>query len=392
MKNTFKIFTLLIIIFVVQSCKEEPRMDYIESDGGAPAQVSNVIVENTPGGATLKYKLNKDVNLAYVKAVYEITPGVLKESKSSIYSDTLRLEGFGTTEEQEVKIFSVGRNEKVSDPVLVKVKPLKPPVSIAFEDLSIETAFGGVRVRIKNELKAPLAIVIDADTAGKGVLRPLQTFYTAVDSGVFTVRGLSSKAMKFSVYLRDRWGNKSLAVVRDLTPLFEKFVPKPFATYELPTDQPALSGSYALSNMWDGVASASIYASRNNTPMPQWFTVDLKVPVVLSRMKAHQRVQNFTYNYSCVKAFELWGSNNPSRDGSWEGWTKIGAFNSFKPSGTPVGTLTAEDIAYGYTNGEDFEMPFTPPAYRYIRFKTTETWAVGANQVTISELSFWGEF
>lgn len=392
MKNIVRLIIIGMLFLSIQSCKEEPRIDFIDTNGGAPAQVTNIVVENTPGGAVLKYKLGKDVNLAYVKAVYEITPGVTKESKSSIYSDTLRLEGFGNTEEREVKVFSVGRNEKVSEPVLVKVKPLEPPVSLAYDDLSIETAFGGVRVRIKNKLKANLAIVIDADTSGKGVLRPLQTFYTAVDSGAFTVRGLSSKEMKFSVYLRDRWGNKSLAVVKDLTPLFEKFVPKPFATYELPTDQPALSGSYALSNMWDGVASAAIYASKNSTSMPQWFTIDLKMPVVLSRMKAHQRVQNFTYNYSCVKAFELWGSNQPARDGSWDGWQLIGTFKSFKPSGTAVGTLTAEDIAYGYTNGEDFEMQDTPPAFRYLRFKTTETWQLGANQVTISELSFWGEF
>src|SRR5690606_39691889 len=72
---------LLIINFAVQSCKEEPRMDYIGSNGGAPAQVSNVVVENTPGGAILKYKLNKDVNLSYVKAVYEVTPGRSEERR-----------------------------------------------------------------------------------------------------------------------------------------------------------------------------------------------------------------------------------------------------------------------------------------------------------------------
>lgn len=392
MKNILYKALCLVCVLFVYSCKENTRIDFIDTNGDPPAQVSNIVIENTPGGAILKYNLQSDANLLYVKAVYEIKPGVFKESKASVFSDTLRLEGFGDTEEREVKLYSVGRNAKVSEPTIIKVKPLSPPVSLAFEDLSIETAFGGVKVRIKNKLKADLAIVIDADTSGVGVLRPLQTFYTAVDSGAFTVRGLASKEMKFSVYLRDRWGNKSLAVVKDLTPLFEKFVPKPFDTYELPTDQPALSGTYALRNMWDGVASGAIYASRNNTPMPQWFTIDLKIPVVLSRMKSHQRVQNFTYNYSCVKAFELWGSNSPSSDGSWDSWTLIGSFNSFKPSGTPVGTLTAEDIAYGYTNGEDFEMPDTPPAFRYLRFKTTETWALGANQVTISELTFWGEF
>lgn len=392
MRKILNTILALIVVFYVQSCKEVDRIDFVDTNGGPPSTVTDVIVENTPGGATLKYKLVNDINLAYVKAVYEIQPGVLKESKSSVYADTLQLEGFGDTQEREVKIYSVGKNEKISEPIIVKVRPLLPPVALAYEDLSIEEAFGGVKVRVKNSLRANLAIVIDADTVGNGVMRPLQTFYTAVEEGAFTVRGLSSKAMKFSVYLRDRWGNKSLAVVEDLTPLFEMFVPKPFATFQLPTDQPALSGTYTLTHMWDGVASGNIYASRNNTPIPQWFTVDLKQPVVLSRMKMHQRIQNFTYNYSCVKSFELWGSNSPNIDGSWESWSYIGSFNSFKPSGLPVGQLTVEDIAYGYTNGEDFEMPDTPPAYRYLRFKTTETWGIGANQVTISELSFWGKF
>ncbi|ACU06290.1 DUF5000 domain-containing lipoprotein [Pedobacter heparinus] len=389
MKRLIYIVLALLAVVIVQSCKEQSRLDHIDTSEAAPGQVTNIKVENTPGGAMLTYKLNADISLSYVKAVYEIQPGVFKESKSSIYTDTLRLEGFGDTKEHEVKVYSIGKNEKISEPVTVKIQPLTPPVELAYGDLSIEPGFGGVKVRIKNTLKANLAIVIDADTAGAGVLRPLQTFYTAAAAGSYSIRGLSSKQMKFSVYLRDRWGNKSLAIVKDLTPLFEQRVPKPFGTYILPTDQAALSSAYALSFMWDGVASTNIYASGNNTPIPQWFSIDLKVPVVLSRMKEHQRTDPYTYTGACVKSFELYGSNAPALDGSWASWTLIGKFDSYKPSGA-VG-VTKEDIAYGYTNGEDFEMPDTPPAYRYLRFKTLETWG-GTGQVTISELTFWGKF
>ena len=387
-KLTYIVFVALAGI-IVQSCKEEARLDHIDANGAAPKQVSNVKVENTPGGATLTYKLNDDLNLSYVKAVYEIQPGVIKESKSSIYTDTLRLEGFGDTQEHEVKLYSIGKNEKESEPLIVKVQPLTPPVNLAYNDLSIEPGFGGVKIRIKNALLANLAIVLDADTTGNGALRPLQTFYTNAASGSYSVRGLSAKQMKFSVYLRDRWGNKSLAIVKDLTPLFEQRVPKPYGTYILPTDQAALSSAYALTYLWDGLVNTNIYASGNNTPIPQWFTIDLKMPVVLSRMKEHQRTDPYTYTGACVKAFELYGANTPATDGSWTGWTLIGKFDSYKPSGA-VG-VTKEDIAYGYTNGEDFEMPDTPPAYRYLRFKTIETWG-GTGQVTISELTFWGKF
>lgn len=385
-KITYMIFALLAAI-TTQSCKEEPRLDHIDGGIPAPQQVTDFRAENTPGGANIIYKLNSDPNLAYLKAVYEIQPGVLKETKASIYTDTLKLEGFGETKEYDVKIYSVGKNDKESGPVVIKIKPLTPPVLLAYNDLSIEPAFGGVKVRIKNELLANLAIVLDADTSGAGVLRPLQTFYTKSAAGTYSVRGLTATPKKFSVYLRDRWGNKSLAIVKDITPLFEQRVPKPFANYLLPTDQAAL-GTNVLANVWDGLVNLNIYASGNNTPLPQWFTIDLKVPVVLSRMKEHQRTPPYTYTGAAVKSFELWGSNAPASDGSWASWTLIGKFDSFKPSGS-VG-VTKEDEAYGFTNGEDFEMPDIPPAYRYLRFKTLETWG-GTGQVTISEITFWGK-
>ncbi len=387
MKKILYITFTLLTTMCAYSCKEDLRLDHSNPAADAPQQVTDFKSENTPGGANITYKLPSDNNLAYVKAVYEIQPGIFKESKSSIYTDTLKLEGFGEIKEYDVKIISVGRNAKESTPAIVKVKPLAPPVALAFGDLIIEPGFGGVKVKLKNDLQASLAIVIDADTTGNGLLRPLQTFYTKSAASSFSVRGLSATQKRFSVYLRDRWGNKSLAIVKNLTPLFEQRVPKPFAMYALPTDQAALSTN-VLTNMWDGLVNTGIYASANNSPIPQWFTIDLKVPVVLSRMKAHQRTPPYTYTGANVKVFELYGSNSPALDGSWASWTLIGKFDSFKPSGS-VG-VTTEDNAYGFTNGEDFDMPDIPPAYRYLRFKTLETWG-GTGQVTIAEITFWGK-
>nr|WP_121270320.1 DUF5000 domain-containing lipoprotein [Pedobacter schmidteae] len=387
MKKILYIAFTLLTTLSLHGCKEDPRLDHTNPDAPAPQRVTDFKHENTPGGANITYKLNTDLNLAYVKAIYEIQPGVFKESKSSIYTDTLKLEGFGEVKEYDVKIISVGRNAKESEPVIVKINPLAPPVALAFNDLTMEAGFGGVKIKLKNDLQANLAIVIDADTTGNGLLRPLQTFYTKSAAGSFSVRGLSATQKKFSVYLRDRWGNKSLAIVKDLTPLFEQRVPKPFGMYALPTDQAALSTN-VLANIWDGLVNTSIYASANNSPIPQWFTIDLKVPVVLSRMKAHQRTSPYTYTGANVKVFELYGSNAPALDGSWASWTLIGKFDSFKPSGP--GVLTTEDHNYAFINGEDFEMPEIPPAYRYLRFKTLETWG-GTGQVTIAEVTFWGK-
>ncbi|HWW40209.1 DUF5000 domain-containing lipoprotein [Pedobacter sp.] len=383
--------TGIAILILLQQCKRDDRLDHIDPNAPAPAQVSSVKSQSTAGGAILTYKIPSDPNLSYVKAVYEIQPGVFREGKSSFYTDTLKLEGFGDTREYNVKLYSVGKNEKASEPLDVKITPLTPPVLVAFDDLSIEAGFGGVKIRFKNKLEANMAIVLEADTVGNGVLLPIQTFYTKTPAGIFSARGLSSTEKKFSVYLRDRWNNKSPALVKSLVPLFEQKVPKPFTAVKLPTDEyEPVEGQYPMERMWDGLVDQGIFASRHGTVLPQWFTVDLGRKVIFSRMKMHQRAPDYTYTGSNVKAFEIYGSNNPNSDGSFGNWKLLGSFKSYKPSGLPMGKVTAEDINYGFTQGEDFEFEDMTEAYRFIRFKTLETYG-GGGQITISELSFWGK-
>ena len=69
-------------------------------------------------------------------------------------------------------------------------------------------------------MKADLAIVLMADTAGSGYFTELQTYYTKSPVGSFSFRGMNPIQKKFKVYLRDRWNNKSDAIIADLTPVF----------------------------------------------------------------------------------------------------------------------------------------------------------------------------
>jgi len=396
MKQLIYIITLCLVVILWQRCKEAGRLDHVDNSIPAPQQISDVKVVNTPGGAILTYKLPNDENISYVKAIYEIKPGSISESKASVYSDTLSVNGFGDTKTYTVKLYSVGKNEKVSEPLSVQINPLTPPVITAFNDLTVTAGFGGVKIRFKNELLANLAIVLMADTAGKGYYNELQTYYTKARNGYFSYRGMAPVKKTFKVYLRDRWNNKSDTLTAELVPLFEELVPKPFLSVNLPgdTNTPVATG-YNVENMWNGLLGTPIFASPWTSRMPQWFTFDLKKKVVLSRMKEHQRATNFTYTGSNVKSFELWGSLNPDADGGWNNWSLLGKFNSYKPSGLPMGTMTAEDYAYGYTNGEDFEFdsdafPAAKQEVRYLRFKTTATYGGGV-QITICEITFWGQ-
>jgi hypothetical protein len=100
----------------------------------------------------------------------------------------------------------------------------------------------------------------------------------------------------------------------------------------------------------------------------------------------HQRNQPYSFTGGNVKSFEIYGSNNPDADGGWANWQLLGAFQSYVPNGTP----TAEDYQFVSVDGQDFDMPEVMPACRYIRFKTTGTYG-GGPQVTISEITFWGQ-
>lgn len=389
-------FLAVLLAAFGQSCKEESRIDYIDDSLPAPAQVSNVEIVETPGGAIVTYDLPDDPNLTYVKAMYDIRPGVTREAKASLYTDTLKLVGYGDTEEHQVNIVTVGKNEKESEPISRSFTPLTPPIKTTYEALQVDATFGGIQVRFENEAKADLSIVLMADTANTGIPETIYTFYTAAPEGVFSVRGFDTLETKFQAFVRDRWNNKSDTLTRSLKPIFEQEIPKStWAAVHLPTDTWEPAGDYHLHYLWnnrlDGGYPGVIFASTNKSVLPQWFTVDLGVSAVISRLVIHQSEPgSHFYKGSAPKRWEIYGSNNPDPDGGWANWHLMGSFESFKPSGLPMGQENEEDRNYGWINGEDCTFAEKNPPYRYLRFKTLETYG-SSGQVVIAEMEVWGQ-
>ena len=345
----------------------------------------------------MKYKLPNDKNLMSVRAVYEIRPGVQRETESSMYKDSLVLEGFGDTRVYDVLLYSVGENEKTSEPLTVQVNPTTAPVHLATKQLS--EVFGGVSIRITNPAKTNLAVVLMGDTAQLGYQSILQTYYTAREKMTFSFRGLDTIPGKYSVYLRDRWNNLSDTITDTLTPWYEEFIPKNTWTEEhLPTDSwEPLSGLeiYRLKNAWNGVFTVTdnMFASRI-LPLPIWVTWDLGKTVVISRLAIWHRF-SFEWWHANPKKFELYGSMKPNPDGSWdESWIPLGKFEPERPSGST--TITPDDIDYARQGIElDLEIndfskdPFVP--VRYIRFKCIETYSSAySDALFLNQISFWG--
>lgn len=398
LKRCLWTFAIFLMVFPQSNCKKEGRVIYNDANAPAPAQISDIKIVAAPGGAVVTYAIPTDPNFYYAKAVYEIQPNVFREAKSSLYNDTLVLEGFGDTLVHDVKIYSVGKNEKQSEPILSKIQPLTPPVQSVFKTINIVPTFGGIQVSFKNPSMAKIAIEIMKDTTSANTWTTLETLHTAADSGQFSIRGMDSINQKFAVFIRDRWNNKSDTLLKSLQPIFEEAIPKnTWKPIVLPSDQTELAGSeqYRMENLWDGKVEWNVqdqpYASANSSTLPQWISIDLGVKAVFSRLAYHQAGtgNGHFYNGSAPKVVEIWGSNDPDRDGSWASWDSLGTFHSFKPSGLPKGQQSDEDYQYAVIQGEDFEFDHLLPPYRYIRWKTIETYG-SSGQVVMMELDLYG--
>ena len=165
----------------------------------------------------------------------------------------------------------------------------------------------------------------------------------------------------------------------------------------LPTDtyEAHASASYTLERLWDDVwGTSEAFHTKPNTGIPQWFTFDMGQTARLSRFKFHHRYASSSgtaadgaYSAGDPQILEVYGSNNPASDGSWDSWTLLGQFESVKPSGDAK--WTSEDIQFAVFDGEDFEFEDIG-VYRYLRFKILKNWG-GVTYIYIAELTFWGE-
>lgn len=398
MKNYMRYFLLLTVVLIgmIRCTDDVSRGIPTLKDDTSPSPVTGVQVEAIPGGAILSYTLPKSENLLYVMAEYTIGDRLF-EKKSSFYSNNLIVEGFPDTKQYDLKLYSVSRSGTKSTPVNIKINPLTPPVEAVFNSVVLEQTFGGVKVKFENESESELKLVV-LTTDSLGDLYPADVYYTKRKAGSYSVRGFAPVMRKFGFYALDRWNNYSDTVFVDLEPWFEEQLDKfKFKPVYLPTDtyEAHASASYTLERLWDDVWGAyAVFHTKPNTGIPQWFTFDMGQSARLSRFKFYHRYASKSgaasdgqYSAGDPQIMEVYGSNNPASDGSWDSWTLLGKFESVKPSGDPK--WTSEDIQYACFDGEDFEFEDVD-VYRYLRFKILKNWG-GVSYIYIGELTFWGE-
>ncbi|WP_158563289.1 DUF5000 domain-containing lipoprotein [Chitinophaga silvatica] len=378
---------ILILLLIIVSCKRETPRPMI-LDKTPPGALSNVKVTNLNGAARISYSLPGDTDLLYVKALYQTTKGEKRETKVSRYTSNLLVEGFGDTSTYKVSLYVVDKSENVSPVVEVTVHPLEPIIWIVRRTISVVPDFGGVNVKFTNSGENDLALVVLANDS-LGQFSPVTTQYTNLKEGDFSTRNMKDVETQFGVYVRDRWGNISDTLLIKLTPYFEELLDRrKMKGVVLPTDAELGYGG-DIAGLFDGSTSNGFYHSGDAAKMPQWFTYDMGVTAKLSRLVWFMR-PGFYYTLHNPKKVQIWGSNKPNPNGSFDdSWVLLAETTQTKPSGLPEGQLSQADIDAAEA-GWTVTFPLNTPKVRYIRFKTFSNWSNGT-YVNFYEIMMWGD-
>lgn len=164
-----------------------------------------------------------------------------------------------------------------------------------------------------------------------------------------------------------------------------------FSAFPLPSDAALYSSKYVMTNLWDDNPD-TFYETKKGSGSPHWFTLDMGVTASLDHYILWQRKPTrLFYANSSPRKWEIWGSNDPNPNGDWDStWTLLGNFESVKPSGEPLGTNTAADIAQAQA-GDTFAFPAPTEPVRYLRIKILQTWDPGgSDHAFIAEMTFYG--
>ena len=396
MKKLMKgIIMLFSSVLLFTSCEEENMLKPLESNTTPPGKVSNVTIVNKKGSAVLTYSLPIDKDLSYVKAEYILPNGSTRTIKASYYTNQLIVDGFSEPGAYKVKLYAVNRSEAISEPLEVTVNPEESPIWDIFRTLEVKPSFGGLQLKALNPDRANIAILImEKNEYGEWVADP-NSVYTSTDNILATLRGMDTMVRDFAFVIRDRWLNYTDTLYSPIKPLYETAIAKSgYKGFRLPGDAPNHT-STAHSGMWDGdiMNWPRIYMTQAAISGHHYTTIDLGVLAKLSRIVIWGYPEYYngrTYYYKGnLKEFEVWGSDDPPADGSWNNWHLLGSYVAKKPSGLPFGQQSDEDYQTA-VNGFNWEFDIEAPKARYIRIKSTKNWD-GSSYMAIGEIQAYGD-
>lgn len=390
-------FTILLLFFAV-SCEED------NLDTTPPSTVSNVNVEALNGGAKITYNLPGDDDILYVRAEYTNSLGEEVFKSSSRYVNSVEIDGFNDTQTRTVKLYAVDRSNNKSEAVDVQVTPLESFIHSVKESITVEPAFGGVKVSWENPAKKTVFVYAYYKTAdGEEENRILSSNFST-DSR--TIRGMDSVFYDLSFMVEDFNGNKTNKdFLTKVKPYFEEKIDK--TTWELvaglSVDGDKWEG-YTV-NFWDNIIDTKDSPDDNSyfiinrddnggiLNFPLDIVIDFNKNIVLNRFTVWQRAYEYVdgnggvsenyyyYKNENMRSFDLYASNDKT---SWE---LLGSFDIGDPRDED-GNVPAEKIQEAI-DGHEFELEQASAPFRYLKFSITAGYGSETN-VYGSEITLYG--
>jgi hypothetical protein len=395
----YSIISIVAGIALTVSCNED-RIGQPPKDSIPPSPVFNVQVEELPGGAKITYELPNEQDISYVKGEF-LFQGEKRDVRSSIYENSLIVEGLGSVEPVEITLYLVDHSENISEPVTKTFTPKRPPIETILESMKLVADFSGCNVAWENPLGVEIGLFFLA-ADDEGVLEEIDVLFTDAVKYNHTMRKkegqFDTNERLFAVTVMDKWGNTSDTVYAILAPFFEKELDKKlFAEGNLPYDNTSVNNNRPLRNIWDGKTNVIWHTVAGTiTISPQFFTINLGVEAKLSRFILWNRGESYYYGQFNPQFFEVWGARELKTEvpneywyEDWKNdWELLGDYEVVKPSGSPYGTVTADDKAIADA-GFNFPFPLSSEPARYVRFVVKQTF-MNALALHIAEITLFG--
>lgn len=394
-------------------------------DTTPPGQVKDVVFTPQYGGGYFTYTIPSDNDFLYARAEYIIDTGEKVSKTSSVYSDTLFIEGFGQEKEYEVRIFSVDRNANESQPVVTTVKPKAPSTLAVLETVTVQPGFSSIVLDWENELHQTIFIYANVKV---GETQATKIYSSNLAKDRFTIDNLDGKPHEVNIFIKDTYENQTATKnYGTITPLIDGAISKKqwsflrddllygnrwdYSSSPNPFEQEPFEefrGTYRKDSMmnapmshvegriekfWDNEYDYQPklnlnYFNTGQVSYPFSYFIDLGREVKGSRFKVWQRdAWGMLYGGENVEIWEIWISDDKDpTDGIFDGWELVGRYKLIQPSNV----IEARNEA---RNGHEYmfypENPrFTKP-FRYLRYKGIKQFG-GGNSGCTSEITVFG--
>lgn len=414
-----------IILFFLATHLMHSCQDSEVGDTTPPGQVTDVIFTPQFGGGYFTYTAPSDEDFLYVRAEYIIDTGVKISKTSSIYSDTLFIDGFGQEKQYDVKIFSIDRSNNQSEAVTMQVTPLAPTTLAVLETVQVQPGFSSLVIDWENNQRKNITIYVNVKVGDKEATK---IYASNLAKDRFMIDNLKGVSHTVNVFIKDTYENQTqVRSFGEITPHIDGAISKKqwsFLRDQLlygnrwnynsstnPFEQVPLAeyaGTYRLDSMknapmshvegriekfWDNEYDYEPklnlnYFNTGQIGYPFSYFIDLGREVMGSRFKIWQRdAWNMLYAGENVEIWEIWISDDKdSTDGIFDGWEYVGKYRITQPSNVIEARNQARD-------GHEYmfypEKPqFTKP-FRYLRYKAIKQFG-GGNSGCASEITIFG--